>query len=185
PGSEGEGPVGRARPPAVPPHVPDPARGGTTPPDTPRAGAVRHGLLAARRGRRGHPGGHGPGTFPDQAAGPADVCGRQAPGLAALTGRERPSLGGLRRRFVGARASSGQLHCNSGTPVSAGRAPPSAMAPARSAAVNTGGRPLRGASFSPASQAPANRPVLYVAYLNRAGAGTICTTVTGGQECND
>lgn len=28
-------------------------------------------------------------------------------------------------------------------------------------------------------------PVLYVAYLNRAGPGTICTTVTGGQECND
>jgi hypothetical protein len=27
-------------------------------------------------------------------------------------------------------------------------------------------------------------PVLYVAYLNRAGPGTICTTVTGGQECN-
>jgi hypothetical protein len=28
-------------------------------------------------------------------------------------------------------------------------------------------------------------PVLYVAYLNRAGPGTICTTVTGGQECHD
>jgi hypothetical protein len=28
-------------------------------------------------------------------------------------------------------------------------------------------------------------PVLYVAYLNRAGPGTICTTVTGGQACND
>ncbi len=28
-------------------------------------------------------------------------------------------------------------------------------------------------------------PLLYVAYLNRAGPGTICTTVTGGQECND
>jgi len=26
-------------------------------------------------------------------------------------------------------------------------------------------------------------PLLYVAYLNRAGPGTICTTVTGGQEC--
>ena len=28
-------------------------------------------------------------------------------------------------------------------------------------------------------------PLLYVAYLNRAGPGTICTTVTGGHECND
>ena len=28
-------------------------------------------------------------------------------------------------------------------------------------------------------------PLLYVAYLNRAGPGTICTPVTGGQECND
>jgi hypothetical protein len=28
-------------------------------------------------------------------------------------------------------------------------------------------------------------PLFYVAYLNRAGPGTICTTVTGGQECND
>lgn len=28
-------------------------------------------------------------------------------------------------------------------------------------------------------------PLLYVAYLNRAGPGTICTTVTGGQECDD
>ena len=28
-------------------------------------------------------------------------------------------------------------------------------------------------------------PLLYVAYLNRAGPGSICTTVTGGQECND
>jgi hypothetical protein len=28
-------------------------------------------------------------------------------------------------------------------------------------------------------------PLLYVAYLNRAGPGTICTTVTGGQQCND
>ena len=28
-------------------------------------------------------------------------------------------------------------------------------------------------------------PVLYVAYLNRAGPGTICTTVAGGQECHD
>jgi hypothetical protein len=28
-------------------------------------------------------------------------------------------------------------------------------------------------------------PVLYVAYLNRAGPGTICTNVTGGQECHD
>jgi len=26
-------------------------------------------------------------------------------------------------------------------------------------------------------------PLLYVAYLNRAGPGTICTTITGGQEC--
>jgi len=28
-------------------------------------------------------------------------------------------------------------------------------------------------------------PLLYVAYLNRAGPGTICTTITGGQECTD
>lgn len=28
-------------------------------------------------------------------------------------------------------------------------------------------------------------PVFYVACLNRAGPGTICTTVTGGQQCND
>ena len=28
-------------------------------------------------------------------------------------------------------------------------------------------------------------PLLCVAYLNRAGPGTICTTVIGGQECND
>jgi hypothetical protein len=28
-------------------------------------------------------------------------------------------------------------------------------------------------------------PFLYVAYLNRAGPGTICSLVTGGQECND
>jgi hypothetical protein len=28
-------------------------------------------------------------------------------------------------------------------------------------------------------------PFLYVAYLNRAGPGTICSTVTGGQECTD
>jgi hypothetical protein len=28
-------------------------------------------------------------------------------------------------------------------------------------------------------------PLLYVAYLNRAGPGTICTPVTGGQECTD
>ncbi len=27
-------------------------------------------------------------------------------------------------------------------------------------------------------------PVLYVAYLNRAGPGTICTAVAGGQECD-
>jgi len=27
-------------------------------------------------------------------------------------------------------------------------------------------------------------PLLYVAYSNRAGPGTICTTVTGGQDCN-
>jgi hypothetical protein len=28
-------------------------------------------------------------------------------------------------------------------------------------------------------------PLLYVAYLNRAGPGTICTAITGGQDCND
>jgi len=28
-------------------------------------------------------------------------------------------------------------------------------------------------------------PLLYVAYLNRAGPGTICTAITGGQECHD
>jgi hypothetical protein len=29
-------------------------------------------------------------------------------------------------------------------------------------------------------------PLLYVAYLNRAGPGTICTTITGGgQDCTD
>lgn len=28
-------------------------------------------------------------------------------------------------------------------------------------------------------------PLLYVAYLNRAGPGTICATITGGQDCTD
>jgi hypothetical protein len=28
-------------------------------------------------------------------------------------------------------------------------------------------------------------PLLYVAYVNRAGPGSICTAVAGGQECND
>jgi len=28
-------------------------------------------------------------------------------------------------------------------------------------------------------------PLLYVAYVNRAGPGTICAAVTGGQECTD
>jgi hypothetical protein len=28
-------------------------------------------------------------------------------------------------------------------------------------------------------------PFLYVAYLNRAGPGTVCSPVTGGQECHD
>jgi hypothetical protein len=28
-------------------------------------------------------------------------------------------------------------------------------------------------------------PLLYVAYLNRAGPGAICTTITGGQDCTD
>jgi hypothetical protein len=28
-------------------------------------------------------------------------------------------------------------------------------------------------------------PVLYVAYLNRAGPGTVCTTVTARQQCTD
>jgi hypothetical protein len=28
-------------------------------------------------------------------------------------------------------------------------------------------------------------PLLYVAYLNRAGPGTICAAVAGGQECTD
>ena len=28
-------------------------------------------------------------------------------------------------------------------------------------------------------------PLLYVAYLNRAGPGTICSAVTGGQQCTD
>jgi hypothetical protein len=28
-------------------------------------------------------------------------------------------------------------------------------------------------------------PALYVAYLNRSGPGTICTSITGGQSCTD
>ena len=28
-------------------------------------------------------------------------------------------------------------------------------------------------------------PLFYVAYLNRAGPGTICTTITSGQNCTD
>jgi hypothetical protein len=28
-------------------------------------------------------------------------------------------------------------------------------------------------------------PLLYVAYLNRAGPGTICTTIPGGVDCTD
>jgi len=28
-------------------------------------------------------------------------------------------------------------------------------------------------------------PLVYVAYLNRAGPGTVCTTVSGGQDCTD
>jgi hypothetical protein len=46
---------------------------------------------------------------------------------------------------------------DSGTPDSAGSAQASAMTSARSAAVNTGGRPLRGASVSPGSRLAANR----------------------------
>ena len=61
------------------------------------------------------------------------------------------------QRAASSRASSGPLHRDSGTPDSAGSAHASATASARSAAVNTGGRPLRGASFSPASRLPANR----------------------------
>jgi hypothetical protein len=61
------------------------------------------------------------------------------------------------QRAASSRASSGQLHRDSGTPVPAGSAHASAITSARSAAVNTGGRPLRGASFSPASLAAANR----------------------------
>ena len=61
------------------------------------------------------------------------------------------------QRAASSRASSGQLHLASGTPDSAGSAHASATASARSAAVNTGGRPLRGASFSPASRVAANR----------------------------
>jgi hypothetical protein len=63
----------------------------------------------------------------------------------------------IRRRVASSRARSGQLHFDSGTPDSAGSAQASATASARSAAVNTGGRPLRGASFSPASRPAANR----------------------------
>ncbi len=61
------------------------------------------------------------------------------------------------QRAASSRASSEQVHFDSGTPDSAGSAHASAMTSARSAAVNTGGRPLRGASFSPASRPAANR----------------------------
>ncbi len=61
------------------------------------------------------------------------------------------------QRAASWRASSGRLHLDSGTPDSAGSAHASATASARSAAVNTGGRPLRGASFSPDSRPAANR----------------------------
>ena len=56
------------------------------------------------------------------------------------------------QRAATSRARSGPLHLDSGTPDSAGSAQASATTSARSAAVNTGGRPLRGASVSPASR---------------------------------
>ena len=61
------------------------------------------------------------------------------------------------QRAASSRARSGPLHRDSGTPDSAGSAQASATTSARSAAVNTGGRPLRGASASPASRPSANR----------------------------
>jgi hypothetical protein len=60
------------------------------------------------------------------------------------------------QRAASSRASSGQLHFDSGRPDSAGNAHANATTSARSAAVNTGGRPLRRASFSPDSR-PATR----------------------------
>ena len=61
------------------------------------------------------------------------------------------------QRADSSRARSGPLHRASGTPDSAGSAHASAITSARSAAVKDGGRPLRGASFSPASRPSANR----------------------------
>jgi hypothetical protein len=61
------------------------------------------------------------------------------------------------QRAASSRASSGQLHLDNGAPDSAGSAHANATASARSAAVNTRGRPLRGASFSPDRPPAANR----------------------------
>ncbi len=91
-------------------------------------------------------------------------------------------------RPASSRASSGQLHRDSGTPVSAGSAHASATASARAAPVNTGGRPLRRASCRPASRPAANRrrhlrtvsvhtpssPAIPALALPSAAASTIC-----------
>jgi hypothetical protein len=61
------------------------------------------------------------------------------------------------QRMASSRASSGQLHFDNATSASAGRAHASAMTSARSAALNTGGRPLRGASRRPGSRSAVNR----------------------------
>ena len=77
------------------------------------------------------------------------------PGLESVAGQHRRIVDAeiaMPQRAASSRARSGPLHCDSGTPDSAGSAHASAMTSARSAAVEAGGRPLRGASFSPGSR---------------------------------
>ena len=95
-----------------------------------------------------------------EAGSRAEIQERCCQGLSASPASHRRIVdaeAAIWQRPASSQASSGQLHRDSGTPVSAGSAHASAMASARSAAVNTGGRPLRGASFIPASRAAANR----------------------------
>ena len=89
-----------------------------------------------------------------------EIQDRCCQGLRASAASHRPIVDAealIWQRAASSRARSGPLHRDSGTLVSAGSAHASATASARSAAVNTGGRPLRGESFSPASRPAANR----------------------------
>ena len=82
------------------------------------------------------------------------------PGFERVAGQPPADRGRRDRDLAAGGQFAGQLrplHFASGTPDSAGSAHASAITPARSAAVNTGGRPLRGASVSPATRLMANR----------------------------